>query len=348
MRYVCNRPCKYGKATCQSLAGPILDTYVTQLVLEAIQPAALEASFKVAEDWENEKKQLQKHWAQRLERAHYQAERAQRQYSAVEPENRLVSRTLEKQWEESLEIEEQLKRENQQFLAQQPASLTIEQQKAIHRLVEDLPQLWNALTTTPKDRQEIVRQLVEKVSVEVEGQSEKVRVQVFWIGGHQTSGTLIRPVHSTEQLSYYPQLLSRVAQLYSEHQSPTLIAQTLNKEGWRTTRYHPTFTSTLIRTLLARQGLWVSPRKSPSDRIKKQANEWTKSELSIYLQIPTTTLYAWLLNGKIKGRLDRTLKQRPIWLIFADKKELERIRKLHQAPRIWKRPIRIGDAAKKS
>ncbi len=78
------------------MAGAVLDGLVSKLVLQALEPAALELSIKVAEDLEAEREQLHRHWAHRLERANYAADRAFRQYNAVEPENRLVARTLER------------------------------------------------------------------------------------------------------------------------------------------------------------------------------------------------------------------------------------------------------------
>ncbi len=108
-------------------------------------------------------------------------DRAFRQYNAVEPENRLVARTLEGQWEEALGAEAVLKREQARFLAEQPAMLTAQEREAIRQLALDIPALWRAPSTTPADRQGIIRQLVERVVVIVEGESEKVGVQVHWI-----------------------------------------------------------------------------------------------------------------------------------------------------------------------
>jgi hypothetical protein len=106
---------------------------VVGLALQALEPAALELSLQVAEDLEGERKQLHQQWAQRLERARYQAERAFRQYSAVEPENRLVARSLERQWEEALAAEAELQREYARFQAERPATLSSAAREAIRR-----------------------------------------------------------------------------------------------------------------------------------------------------------------------------------------------------------------------
>ena len=75
---------------------------IARLMLEAMAPAAIEASFALAKNLEAERAALDRHWRQRLERAGYEVERARRQYAAVEPENRLVARTLERAWEAAL------------------------------------------------------------------------------------------------------------------------------------------------------------------------------------------------------------------------------------------------------
>ena len=74
-------------------------------MFQALEPAALALRLQVAAEVEAERHQLQQHWHQRLERVRYDAERACRQYQAVEPENRLVARTLERQWEAALAAE---------------------------------------------------------------------------------------------------------------------------------------------------------------------------------------------------------------------------------------------------
>src|SRR5438045_5371738 len=91
-----------GEPKCQHLAGPCLDAFVSQQVLAALEPAALELSLTVTSRVEQERAELDRVFQHRRERAAYEAERAARQYQAVEPEHRLVARTLERAWEEKL------------------------------------------------------------------------------------------------------------------------------------------------------------------------------------------------------------------------------------------------------
>jgi DNA invertase Pin-like site-specific DNA recombinase len=337
LRYACaSAATAYGEPWCQSLLGEPLDTQVSELVLQALEPAALEISLKVAEAVEGERQQLHRQWAQRLERARFEAERAYRQYHAAEPEHRLVARSLERQWEQALAAEETLKVEHARFLAEQPASLSAPERAAIRRLATDIPALWRASSTTSADRQAIIRQLVERVLVTVHGESEKVDVQIHWFGGHGTQTTLIRPVARLEQLSYYPQLLQRVAALHEQGEPRAAIAKTLNAEGWRPAKRCHTFSAGMVGDLLARQGL-CTPRPSPATTVNRRAHEWTLPELALALDMPQQTLYAWQRKGHLTARQDRS-ESRPRWLIHADAAELERLRALREAPRTWQRP----------
>jgi DNA invertase Pin-like site-specific DNA recombinase len=330
LRYDCNRMAvDYGEARCQSLVGQVLDDFVSQQVLRALEPAALEISLKVAEDVEAERRQIYHHWQQRRERAHYQVERAARQYQTVEPEHRLVARTLERQWEAALAAEAALQADYERFLAQQPATLSGEERAAIRRLANDIPALWRASTTTAADRQAIIRQLVERVIVTVQGDSEQVAVQLHWFGGQGTQATLTRPVARVDQLSYYPQLMARVAALHAEGYQGTAIARLLNAEGWHPAKRCETFNGAMVQSLLARLGL-RSQRRTPAREVSRQPDEWTLAELSHRLDRPQPTLYRWLHRGVLKAR--QVIQQgHPLWLIQADTNELERLRSRRDA-----------------
>jgi DNA invertase Pin-like site-specific DNA recombinase len=341
LRYLCSRlMVDYGEPFCQSLAGKPLDELTTRLVLQSLEPAALEISLKVAEDFEADRRQMRSHWEKKLERARYTVERAFRQYSAVEPENRLVARSLERQWEEALVAEEELKMEYERFISQQAAPLTEEEREAIRRLSVDIPEIWNASSTTPSERQAIVRQLIDRVVVTVQGETEKVAVEYHWAGGHKTQATLIRPVARLEQLSYYPDLLKRVAELNDQQKNAPTIAHILNEEGWRPAKRRETFNACMVHILLSRQGLKSSGKKRPSDGITKKASEWTIQELSEKLEMPKPTLYSWITKGKLKSR--RVMAAgKVILIVSANRTEINRLRSMRKQPRTWPKHIHI-------
>jgi DNA invertase Pin-like site-specific DNA recombinase len=341
LRYTCSRMATdYGEALCQSLAGGALDELTARLVLQALEPAALEISLKVAEELEAERSKHHAHWAKRRERAAFEVERAYRQYNAVEPENRLVARTLEKQWEQALAAQEALKLDYERFVACEPSTLSAEERHAIRRLASDIPALWKAPTTTAAERQAIVRQLIERIIVTVLDDTEQVNVEIHWAGGHQSRTGLIRPVARLDQLSYYPELLARVATLHAEGHPPAEVARQLNEEGWRPVKRRATFNAPMVSSLLSRQGLRAgSPRQQYADRVERDPDEWTLKGLARQLEMPEITLYAWLRKGKLNAR-KVAHKPRPVWLVQADAAELKRLKSLRGAPRTWSKHVR--------
>lgn len=232
----------------------------------------------MAADAEAQRHRVHQQWAKRLERAAYAVERAARQYHAVEPENRLVARTLERQWEEALAAEAQRTADYRRLVAEPPATLSREEREAIRRLATDLPTLWQAETTPAADRQAMIRQLVERIVVTVQGDSEQVDLERHWIGGHRTHTRRIRPVARLEQLSDYPELLARVAALHQQGLGRAALAQHLNAEGWRPAKRRQTYTADMVGALLARQGLCPSPSRPRA--VARTTAEWTLPELA--------------------------------------------------------------------
>jgi hypothetical protein len=146
-------------SSCCGLGAAALDDLVAQQVLRALEPAALELSLQALQHIEQERQRPHSQWRQRLERAAYEAQRAERQYQAVEPENRLVARTLEQRWEESLRTQRALQEDYDRFLLEQMPQLSVAEKARIQSLASDIPTLWHASQTTNADRKEIVRLL---------------------------------------------------------------------------------------------------------------------------------------------------------------------------------------------
>jgi DNA invertase Pin-like site-specific DNA recombinase len=190
--YLCTRlRLDYGGAVCQYVAGPALDQFVVQQVLAALEPAALELSLAASQQLERERADLDRLWQQRRERAAYAAERAGRQYRLAEPENRLVVRQLEREWEERLAEQEQLEEAYLRFAHEHPRLLSTEEQEAIRRLAVDIPALWQAPTTSDAERKEILRQVLSRVVVRTQGETEQVQLRLEWVGGTATEDSLV-------------------------------------------------------------------------------------------------------------------------------------------------------------
>jgi hypothetical protein len=326
--YQCNRLMSdYGGERCQEVAGRALDAFVSEQVLRALEPAALELSLEAAQHVERERAELEQLWQQRLERARYEAERAARQYHLCEPENRLVARQLEREWEAKLAAQQRLDEECHRALRTQPRGLSAEERAAIRRLAEDIPALWHAPTTTEAERKEIVRQVVERIVVTVVGSSERVHVAITWAGGLRTEGEVRRPVARLERLSYYPQLCARVRALASEGLRTAEIAACLNAEGFRPPKRREHFGRQGVEALLAR--LELSERRSRSrTRDGLGEHEWWLPALAQTLGIARVTLHSWVRRGWIRAR--RHAARRLI--LWADPAEVTHLRERAARP----------------
>ena len=161
----------------------------------------------------------------------------------------------ERQWEEALRHEQHEQEAYARFCRAQPTELTARERDAIRCLAQDLPGLWAAPETTAQDRQEIVRVLLEQVTVEVQGDSEQVDVTLHWAGGVQSQHRISRPVARDEQLSTYPRLLARIEQLRCAVMSLEHIAEHLNREAFSPPKRTHQFNGGMIARLLSRRGL---------------------------------------------------------------------------------------------
>jgi hypothetical protein len=317
----------YGEERCQAVAGAAADRFVASRMMDALAPSNLELSLTAAEKIEAERQSLHRVWSQRLERAAYETARASRQYHAVEPENRLVVRQLEREWEQRLEAERLLGEEAHRFEADRPRLLTADERDAIRALARDVPELWNAPETSEARRKMILRQLVERVTIDARGNTENVDAAIRWVGGAETRGHFVRPVAKLEQLTYYPTLCQRVREYVRKGLDSAEIATRLNAEGLRPPKRRERFGSQGVRQLIVRLGLVLRTQR-PANPEKLGKNQWRVRALARHIGMPAITLHFWIHRGWVQA--SRDAKRR--WIVRADETEIERLRELRRKP----------------
>src|SRR5215472_7146345 len=303
-RYCCQRRHHtYGQPRCQQMAARFLDEQVVAQVLSALAPAALELSVTAARQVGARRAEVDRIWRQRLERAEFCCGRARRQYQLAEPENRLVARQLEREWEAALAERARLGEEYQRHQRQRPARLSAAELAAIPALAADIPALWAAPTTAIADRKRLLRAVIESVHVTADGATERVQATVTWAGGHQTHAALTRPVARIDQLSYYPALTARIQALADQALPNAAIADQLAAEGFRTPRQHERFNTGEIQHLIRRLGL--RPGLDHDHRTGQgslESGQWWLATLAREIGMPTATLFGWLKRGWVTGR----------------------------------------------
>jgi DNA invertase Pin-like site-specific DNA recombinase len=327
-QYACNR--QHVEATeprCYGLAAKSLDELVAQQVLRALEPAALELSIKARADVECERARLDQHWRQRLQRARYDVDLAERRYQEVDPANRLVAATLEKRWEETLCQQRQVQEEYERFVRGKPVQLSAADQTRIAALASDIPALWNAPATTNADRKQILRCLVERVVVHVRCDSEYVDATIHWAGGFQSQHEIVRAVGTYAQLRDFEALMNRVVELREAGHTAPGIATHLNAEGFSPPKRRGEFTSPVVYQLLKRRGL-IGDERSHNELLGK--DEWWLTDLARVLKMSHLKLRDWNVRGWVHGRKTPVQGYRILW---ADKEEVRRLRKLLAASR---------------
>ena len=129
-------------------------------------------------------------------------------------------------------------------------NLSPSERDQIRHLAHDVPALWHADSTTPEDRQTIARLLLEQVAVTVEGDTDRVDVELRWAGGFVSCHALSRPVQTYEQLSNYNELVARIDELRGEGRTLSETAATLNAEGFHPPKRSPRFTKGILSCFL--------------------------------------------------------------------------------------------------
>jgi hypothetical protein len=280
---------------CLNVGGTVIEHAVANAFLQAITPAAIEAMRLSVEQLQANHDAALSQWRLEVERTRYEAERAERRYRAVEPENRLVARGLESEWENRLRdlaaAEMELRRREQQ----RPRALSPEQLQRIQMLGSDISQVWAAPTTTERDRKELLRTLLEEVILNLKRAEGHAHLTLRWRGGAFT--TLDVPVPKFKPMGPRTDedtisLLPRLAALYPDE----VIAGILNRQG-RKTATGERFTANQVGSLRRYRGIpRYQPPASPPDgelvSIRKAAQ---------ILGMNTSSIHRWLADGFIAG-----------------------------------------------
>jgi ribosomal protein L34E len=230
--YICNyRQRRYAQKVCQRVSGRSIDQAVVQAVLEALTPAQIELSLAVAEEMERQQAQLCKQWELRLEGAAYTARLAQRRYELVDPENRLVARHLEREWEARLGEIAQLEADFARQQNQSPLCLSPAQRQQLHNLAQDLPLIWHAETTSWTERKDLLELLIADVTLT--RQESDVLVQIRWQTNELDTFCVPLPVRGAPPVPDY--VVERVRTL-SQIRTDDEIAEILNADDIRTSQ----------------------------------------------------------------------------------------------------------------
>ena len=280
------------------MGGQAIDAAVAEAFLATLSPAAVQACLAAAEQLQaGHDAALDQHHRQ-VEQARYAALKAERRYRAVDPENRLVARGLEAEWNTALQAVADAEAELTRRQQRRPTLLTDTERATILALGQDLGQVWHAATTTDKDRKQLLRTLLEEVQITVRRDDPEPHADLLlrFKGGALSELTvpLRRPQPSIRTDEDTIALLRRLAVHYPDAK----IAGILNRQGRRTAR-GLSFTASRVQSLRHHHKI---PCYQPSNKTHEQEGELLNvSAAAKQLNIAPSTLLRWLNDGFVAG-----------------------------------------------
>ena len=280
---------------CLNIGGVQIDKAVADAFIAALEPAKLTATLAAAERLEHDRETTFKQWRLDVERASYQASRAERRYRAVDPDNRLVARGLEREWEESLRALEVAKAELARRERERPRVLSELERDRLLALGPDLTAVWHATTTMPRDRKELLQTLVEEVIIKVERNKAAAYLALRWKGGALSEIDLALPRSRPATVRTDEDTIALVRRL-AVHYSDAVIAGVLNRQA-RTTAYGHRFDAGRVGNLRRH---WQIPCFEPEAE-QASGELLTIKKAAIVLGVAPSTIHRLLNDGFIAG-----------------------------------------------
>jgi DNA invertase Pin-like site-specific DNA recombinase len=281
-----------------SVGGQAIDAAVTAAFLAALAPAAMDACLQAARQLEDGHDAALAQHQRQVEQARYHATRAERRYRAVDPDNRLVARGLEREWETALRELADAEAELARRQTARPKTLTPQERQAILALGDDLGAVWDAPTTTGKDRKQLLRTLLDEVSITLrrDDPGPHARLVLRWKGGAISELTVpLRrrqpPIRTDEDTV---DLIRRLAVHYPD----PVIAGILNRQHRRTAR-GLSYTASRVQSLRYH---WHIPCHQPDGNGQAPEGELLNvTAAARQLDIAPSTLLRWLNDGFVAG-----------------------------------------------
>jgi DNA invertase Pin-like site-specific DNA recombinase len=279
-----------------SVGGQAIDAAVAAAFLAALAPAALDACLQAARQLEDGHDTALAQHQRQVEQARYHAARAERRYRAVDPDNRLVARSLEAEWETALRELADAEAELARRHTARPKTLTPQEKQAILALGDDLDQVWDAPTTTDKDRKQLLRTLLDEVNITPhrDDPGPHATLVLRWKGG--AISELIVPLRRRQPTIRTDEDTIELIRRLAVHYPDAKIAGILNRQHRRTAR-GMSYTANRVQSL---RHHWRIPCYQPSDQ-PQEGEPLTVTAAAHQLGIAPSTLLRWLNDGFVAG-----------------------------------------------
>lgn len=315
---------------CWSVSAVRIDAAISELFLQVVQPAEIDLSLAVARDAERQGEEIRRQWQLRLERARYEVRLAERRYKAVDPDLRTAARTLEREWNDRMEELARLERDYESVRDREKVVLSDDDRRQILALARDLPRVWNAPTTTTKDKKNLLRMVIREVSLSpIDVPRRLTRMQVLWVTGTVTE--LQVPRSAPGQAMRTPDASVQVIrELYLQSQTDDEIAVMLNQRHVSSSSGKP-WTAATVRCIRSKNGM-PKVRGARARRegvvLRREDGLYSSAGVAKLLHITLQMVHGWVRRGHLAPAVGG--RRRPAWYRI-DSKELDRLHKLRES-----------------
>jgi hypothetical protein len=333
--YICWGDRDSGNRACWSVAGPAIDRAVEALFLETMVPSELDLSLAVEREAETQAESLARAWRARIEQAQYDARLAERRYKAVDPDNRVVARTLEQEWEQRLRDLQTVEQQYAEARRQRLAELTEQDRERIRQLARNLPAVWRSSTTQPAERKAMLRLVIEAIAIHpVDVPRRCTRVRVQWQSGVVNELEVPRFLRG-ESHRHSPEAVQRVRELATAGGHDEEIAKQLNDEGLRTGTGRE-WDLEAVRQLRSRHQIArVAPDRP---RMRPLPDRYPDGRYSVpgvmaHFGVSRSLVYQWIEKGLLQAsRADYGTHRNAYWLDI-DADTAAQLKKRRRGPR---------------
>ncbi len=313
--YTCYGENARGGSRCWSVSGPPIDHAVEQLFLETMVPSEIDLSLAVEGEVKQQADSLEKAWRARIEQARYEARRAERRYKAVDPDNRVVTRTLESDWEQRLHELGVVEQQYAEARREARVELTARDREQIRQLARDLPAVWKSSTTTAADRKAMLRLVIEAIAVHpVDVPKRTTRIKVQWTSGSVSELAITR---GQDALRNSPEAMARISKLAAAGLHDDEIAERLNAAGMRTGAGRA-WKEDLVRNArrIHRIRLVVPDReRMPPLPHRHPDGRYSVPGAAVRFGVSHSVIYAWIKEGLVTtSRADFGTHHQAYWL----------------------------------
>lgn len=235
LRYTCNRGwLDNGEPRCIAFGGVPVDEAISEEVLAVVQPSAIEAALLASEEEAHQRDDVLETLRRELEAARYTAQRAQRQYDAADPENRLVAGELERRWNRALQQVREIETRIEQHAEVADPCLIATPEEFVG-LARQLEAVWNDSETDVRLKKRIIRTLIREVIADVDSSLGEVILMIHWKGGVHTERRVARRRRGQNN-SHTPKGVVEAVATLARICPDDLIAGMLNRNGLKTGR----------------------------------------------------------------------------------------------------------------